>query len=158
MALIEEGDHCVDHGQAGADQQHRCMRIEFGKRVGRPRVGPIVAGIVERRVAHLRDLGRKIADREDGDIRIDPPAMGAAQSDPGLASVDADDLAAAENEAILVGVLQLAVEEMTDIAAEGIALDEPLWRSQSTKSRGRSENALIRPAGTLSRWLGLPVE
>ena len=39
MALVEQGDHAVDGGQAGADQQHRRVRIEPLQRVGRPRVG-----------------------------------------------------------------------------------------------------------------------
>ena len=58
---VEQGDHRIDHGQPGADQQHRRLRIEPGEGLRRPRIGVVMGG---------RVVVREVAGREHGNVDL----------------------------------------------------------------------------------------
>jgi len=74
MFLVEQRNHHIDHGKAGANQKDGCFGIECGKRRRIPRVGDIAW-----RVA----LRREISDRKGH--RIGFVMLAATDLDAGVA-------------------------------------------------------------------------
>jgi hypothetical protein len=125
MALIEQGNDGVDHGKAGADEQHRRLGVEVGERIRRPRIGAIEGAIIETGVGHRRRLGRKIANREHGCIGDGSAVPVELESKAAIAGIHSQHVAAHQLQpAILVGVPNLLLEQVADIAAKKQARHE----------------------------------
>ena len=119
MALVDQGNHRVHHGQAGADNQHGGGRIEIGIAIRRPGIGAIERAVIE---AHIRDghwLGREIAHRQHHDIGLQNPVSAEIQNRARAGLVDRLDVAVDQLEAIAeIVALQLLIQQMADIGAE----------------------------------------
>ena len=168
VTCIQQADHRIDHGQAGAHQQHRRFRIQSCECRWFPRTAPPKPSHIEGRYVMMQRRRRRIADRQHDNVGTERCAGGHGERHSADPFSGADHVIVQQLQSLRVTLVACAVDQILEIEAieptwhEGISVGRippsrlgDCCRSQPRKSSGRSGNAPIRPAGTLSRWFGL---
>ena len=143
VSLVEQGDDDVHHREAGADQQHRRLGVEPGKRLRRPGVGAVERPVEKGRLRSGRRLGREVADRQHGDVGRQPATAFQSHGEARLVLAQPDDVAAQQfQSALVLRPLHLLGQQVADIGAEPSARHEALRAGQG---RVRPRRLLLQP-------------
>jgi hypothetical protein len=109
MALVEQRDGRVDHGEAGADEQHRRIRIEIRQSTRTPGITVVACG-------HI--VVREVADRQHRRLDIIAAAAAHLHHEPAGARLDGDGLVRHQEQVLAPAALpDFVAEKLLDVGA-----------------------------------------